>query len=88
MSSGGNQGRGGTILALGIIGILCCFPCGIAAWIMGSGDLKKIESGQISQEAKSLTQVGMYLGIASVVLAVLGLILQFAGVLTIGQMGR
>lgn len=85
MSSGGNPGRGGTILALGIIGIICgCFPLGIAAWVMGSGDLKKIESGEISQEAKSLTQVGMYLGIASVVLFVLGLILRLTGVVNIG----
>jgi len=30
-----NPHRGGVILALGIIGLVVCFICGIFAWIMG-----------------------------------------------------
>ena len=33
--------RGAAVLVLGILGIVICFICGIIAWIMGQGDLKK-----------------------------------------------
>ena len=58
-----NPGRGGLILTLGILSIICCAPLGMAAWIMGMGDLRKIEAGIIDREAKSLTQAGMICGI-------------------------
>ena len=75
MSTGTNPGRGGLILTLGIVGLVCCFPCGIAAWIMGSGDLKKIEQGLIAEDAKGMTQAGVIIGINSVVVVVLAIIL-------------
>lgn len=80
MSTGGDAGRGGTILALGILGLVCCPPVGIAAWVMGAGDLQKIERGQIDPEARPMTQVGMVLGIIAVVLWAFGSI----GYLTLG----
>jgi hypothetical protein len=64
------------ILTLGILGLLCCGPVGIAAWVMGSGDLKQIEQGEIHQDARGLTQAGMILGIIAVVLWVIAIIIQ------------
>ena len=63
--------RGGTVLTLGILGLVCCFPLGIAAWVMGATDLGEIRNGRMDPEGKSLTQVGMILGIISVAVAIL-----------------
>lgn len=88
MSAGAEAGRGGLILTFGIVGLLCCGPLGIAAWVMGAGDLKKIEQGQISPEAKSMTQVGMILGIVAVALWALAIVVQlFVGIVQLGGRG-
>ncbi len=58
--------RGGLVLTLGILGLVCCMPLGIAAWVMGSSDLAEIRRGQMDPSGQSTTQVGMILGIISV----------------------
>jgi hypothetical protein len=65
--------RGGIILALGILGIVCCFICGIIAWVMGNNDLREMTAGRMDPSGHGLTQAGKICGIVSVVL----LILQF-----------
>ena len=67
--------RGAVILVLGIVGLVVCFPCGIVAWIMGSGDLRQMDSGQMDPSGRGLTQAGQILGIVVTVLAVLSLVL-------------
>ena len=58
------QGRGVLILTLGILSLIILGPIlGIPAWVMGKGDLKKIQDGTISENAKSSTKTGMILGI-------------------------
>lgn len=58
------SGRGTLIFTLGILSILVLGPIlGIPAWVMGSGDLKKIRMGMISATGKGLTKAGMILGI-------------------------
>lgn len=37
--------RGTMILVFGILGLIVCMPLGIVAWVMGSGDLKKMNAG-------------------------------------------
>ncbi|QEG20963.1 hypothetical protein MFFC18_08140 [Mariniblastus fucicola] len=57
--------RGGLVLTLGILSLLCnmfCVP-GILAWIFGSGDLKKMKAGQMDPSGHGMTQAGMILGI-------------------------
>lgn len=66
--------RGTLILVLGILGLLVCQPVGIAAWLMGSADLKQIAAGTMDPEGKSLTQIGKILGIIAVVLLVIGVV--------------
>ncbi len=69
--------RGGLILTLGILAIvcnLCCIP-GIMAWVMGAGDLKKIKTGQMDPQGESLTSAGMILGIVGTALVALLIII-------------
>ena len=68
--------RGGLILILGIIGILCCFLFGIPAWVMGSSDLKEIRAGRMDRSGQGLTQAGMVIGIVATVLGGLGIVIQ------------
>ena len=75
--------RGGTILTLGILGLVCCGICGIIAWVMGSGDLKKIDAKQMDPAGRGNTQAGMICGIIATILWVVGLVLQMT-VLGIG----
>ena len=69
-------GRGDTVLALGLVSLLSAtlFSClclgifigpaaGIPAWIMGAGDLRKIDAGLMSPLERSHTKGGMICGI-------------------------
>ena len=70
--------RGSMILTFGIIGVACCFPFGIAAWVMGHSDIKSIDSGVMDPSGRSMTNGGKICGIISVIITVLGCGLQFA----------
>jgi hypothetical protein len=67
--------RGGLILALGILGIVCCFICGIIAWVMGNGDLRQMDAGRMDPSGRGLTQAGKICGMVSVILQIVGFIL-------------
>jgi hypothetical protein len=69
-------GRGGAILALGLVSILSAtiFSCiclgfflapaaGITAWILGAMDLHRIDGGMIHPRERPSTKAGMVLGI-------------------------
>ena len=73
--------RGTLILVLGILGLVVCGPCGIAAWIMGNGDLKEMDAGAMDPSGRSTTNAGRICGIIAtilMILAVVALILIFA----------
>ena len=53
--------RGTLILILGIVGWFL-FPLAIAAWVMGSGDLKKMEAGTMDPAGMEITKVGKIIG--------------------------
>ena len=80
--------RGGIILALGILGILCCFICGIIARVMGSNDLKEMAAGRMDPSGQGLTQAGKICGIVSVVLLILQFIFGFIMLLLRVVVGR
>jgi len=67
--------RGGVILALGIIGIICCFICGIIAWVLGNNDLKEMDAGRMDPSGRGLTQAGKICGMVSVILLIVGLVM-------------
>jgi hypothetical protein len=62
--------RGGVILALGILGLVTCFICGIFAWIMGKNDLKEMEAGTMDMSGRGLTQAGRICGMVGVILPI------------------
>ena len=64
--------RGALILTFGILGIACCFPFGIAAWIMGNTDLAQIEAGMMDPSGKGTTNAGRICGIIGTILAIIG----------------
>ncbi|MAI67055.1 MAG: hypothetical protein CMJ26_04170 [Phycisphaerae bacterium] len=65
--------RGTMILVFGILGLITCFPLGIAAWVMGNGDLKKMDAGVMDPDGRGSTQAGKIIGMISVLLAILGI---------------
>ena len=67
--------RGTMILVFGIIGLVACMPLGIVAWVMGNGDLKKMDAGTMDPEGRSNTNVGRILGMISTILAIIVFIL-------------
>ncbi|MHC4426397.1 MAG: hypothetical protein ACYSYV_09895 [Planctomycetota bacterium] len=67
--------RGGVVLALGILGIVCCFILGIIAWVMGSNDLKQMAAGTMDPSGQGLTQAGKICGMVSVILQIVGLVI-------------
>ena len=77
--------RGAMILIFGILGFVAgCLPLGIVAWILGRGDIKSMRAGTMDPSGMGLTQVGMWLGIISTLLAVLGIILWIILVVLMG----
>jgi hypothetical protein len=75
--------RGTTVLVMGILSLVICAPLGIAAWIMGKGDLAKIDAGLMDPSGRGTTQAGMVLGIIGTVLLVLQVI---GGILIVAGM--
>ena len=63
--------RGAVILVLGILGFVLCPFFGVAAWVMGSGDMAQIDAGTMDPEGRGLTQAGKVCGIVSSVLGIL-----------------
>ncbi len=82
--------RGTMILVLGILGIVCCPFLGIAAIVMGSGDLKAMAEGRMDRGGEGLTNAGRICGIIGLVLFAIGLVLQLTGIFTFGpqQFGK
>jgi len=62
--------RGGVVLALGILGIVVCFICGIIAWVMGNNDLRDMAAGTMDPAGRGLTQAGKICGMIGVILTI------------------
>ena len=59
------------ILVFGVLGLIFCFPFGIAAWILGNADLREMRAGE------PLTQGGRICGMIATILVILGAIAAF-----------
>jgi DNA-directed RNA polymerase subunit M/transcription elongation factor TFIIS len=73
--------RGVLILVLGILGWVCCFPFGIAAWVLANQDLNEMNAGRMDDEGRGLTIAGKVLGIVQCCLLGVGLV--FYGVMAV-----
>ena len=67
--------RGAIVLVLGILSIVICAFVGPVAWIMGKGDLAKIDQGMMDPSGRGLTLAGMILGIVGTVFLALSLVI-------------
>jgi hypothetical protein len=65
------------ILVFGILGLVVCMPLGIVAWVMGSGDLKKMDAGLMDPEGRGITQAGKIIGMVATILTIVGIALWF-----------
>jgi hypothetical protein len=70
--------RGTLILVLGILGLVVCGPLGIAAWVMGNGDMKEMDAGTMDPSGRSTTNGGRICGIVATALMALGLLVGIA----------
>ncbi len=68
--------RGVLILVLGILGIVCCFICGIIAWVMGNNDMREIDAGRMDPTGRGLTQAGKICGMVGVILSVVVIVIN------------
>jgi hypothetical protein len=68
-------GRGGLILAFGILSWVLCIIFGIMAWVMGNTDLAEMDAGRMDRTDRGLTQAGRVIGMISVLLVPVGIIL-------------
>ena len=64
-------GRGGAILALGLVGLLCCFPLSFVAYFLGRKDMAEMDAGQMDPSTRNLTNIGRILGIVGIIWLVL-----------------
>jgi hypothetical protein len=60
--------RGTLILVFGILGIMSCFPLGLAAWIMGGKDLKEMDAGTMDPGGRGSTSAGRVCGMIGTLL--------------------
>jgi predicted Zn finger-like uncharacterized protein len=79
--------RATLVLVLGIISLVVGFVgffTGLAAWIMGSADLKKMDAGEMDPSGKGTTQAGKVCGIIGTIFQ--GMMLLFvAGMIGLGS---
>ena len=78
--------RATLILVLGILGLVICGPLGIAAWIMGNGDLKEMDAGAMDPGGRSTTNAGRICGMIATILMILAA-LAFAVIFALGILG-
>ena len=69
------QHRGTLVLVLGILGLVCCFICGIIAWVLANKDIKEMDEGIMDPEGRGITQAGKICGIVSIALQAVGLLI-------------
>ena len=75
------------ILVLGILGLLVCGPLGIAAWVMGNGDLKEIDAGTMDPSGRGTTQAGKICGMIATILMIVGFIIGLIVAVVVGFAG-
>ena len=81
--------RGGTILVLGILGLFFGCPIfSLMAWVMGSSDLRDMQSGRMDRSGEGLTQVGHVLGAILSVLWIAGCMLAVSVIILAAAAGR
>jgi hypothetical protein len=66
--------RAGTILTLGILGLIVCGPLCIAAWLMGDSDIREMDAGLMDKSGRSTTSTGRALGVLGSILWIIAIV--------------
>ncbi len=72
-----------TILVLGIIGLICCGPLGIVAWVMGQNEIQAIDAGRRDPTNRGTANAGRIIGIVATVLWAVSIVAFLAGAFTL-----
>jgi hypothetical protein len=68
--------RGGLILILGLLGFIVGCPIfSLMAWVMGSGDLREMQTGRMDASGESLTRAGQILGMLLAIPWIIGAVI-------------
>jgi hypothetical protein len=70
--------RATLVLVLGILGLVVCQPIGVAAWVMGSNDLKEMDAGIMDPSGRGQTQAGKICGLIATILLILSVLVGIA----------
>ncbi|WGX94623.1 DUF4190 domain-containing protein [Nocardioides sp. L-11A] len=71
---GGDHPQGTTILILGILGLVCCGPLGIAAWVMGNKAIKEIDANPGAYTNRGTINAGRICGMIATILMIVGIV--------------
>ena len=80
--------RGSSVLVYGILGIVLCQLLAIAAWRMGTDDMREMDIGQMDPSGRELTNAGRILGKVGTVILIFQLammLIVFTAVLLFGN---
>ena len=64
-------------LILGILGILCCGPLSVIAWVLANTERKAIREGRRPQDGDTLATIALILGIIGTIFLAFGLVWIF-----------
>ena len=70
--------RGSKVLMFAVFGMVLCFPFGIAAWVMGTTDLKRMQAGEMDPSGRGVTTAGKIVGTVATFLNPLAILVNLA----------
>jgi phage FluMu protein Com len=80
--------RGGLILILGLLGFVVGCPIfSLMAWVMGSGDLREMQTGRMDPSGESLTRAGQILGMLLAIPWIIGAVIVLIVILVAAAHG-
>ena len=82
-----NPDRSAIVLVLGVLSLIICAPLGIAAWVMGAGDLREMDAGLRVADGRSTAKAGMICGIIGTILFILQVLLGLLFFVFFGVVG-
>lgn len=80
-----------TAFVMSILGILCCGPLSIVAWVMGNNELQGIQRGTRDPSNEGLGKAARIIGIIGTILFSIGIIVAvvfFSTGFTFGEFGE
>jgi len=66
-----SESRSGLVLFLGLLSLFMCGPLGIVAWIMASGELRRIREGKLPNRHRGTLRLGRALGMIGTLIFVI-----------------